>query len=376
MPLVDEVKRPRVMAGSLLEFDEREFASSLPEDRQRLTKALAAFYAKRFDDMLDSLVGASSADPNVNYMRAVGVVWQSTETERYRIAQELLRAAASAGHQRAATLIGIALVTGLPGVSKSVEEGRELIEAAAARGDRIAQRSAGIGYLNGEFVTIDTAKGVAFLKQAVEAGDTSAMLHYAYLLSTGTGVEKNESLAEQYVKRAADAGLTAAQETLGLWIIERYKAGLIQDPSEGVRRLETAYKSGHSIYALYQLSLFYMTGGRGTWKSPEKAVALLNLCMPYAHSGCQFTYGYCLRLGLGMRKDVAKAYARYEVARLLGAQNAPKALDAMKSIVTDDEKTAALALAKSMRNELKPIPRKLGLQVPGAPGPPSPWSTR
>jgi hypothetical protein len=116
--------------------------------------------------------------------------------------------------------------------------------------------------------------------------------------------------------------------------------------------------------------------GRGTWKSPEKAVALLNLCMPYAYSGCQFTYGYCLRLGLGMRKDVAKAYARYEVARLLGAQNAPKALDLMKSIVTDDEKTAALALAKSMRNELKPIPRKLGLQVPQAPGPPSPWSTR
>src|SRR5262245_58583664 len=100
------------------------------------------------------------------------------------------------------------------------------------------------------------------------------------------------------------------------------------------------------------------------------------MCLPYAYSGCQFTYAYCLRLGSGVRKDLAKAYARYEIARLLGAQSAPKALDSMKTIVTDHEKTTALELAKSMRNELKPIPRKLGLQVPKAPGPPSPWSTQ
>ncbi len=96
-----------------------------------------------------------------------------------------------------------------------------------------------------------------------------AMLHYAYLLSTGTGVEKNENLAEKYVRDAAKAGLTVVQETLGQWIIERYKVALISDPSEGVRWLETAYQSGYSISALCALSSFYLEVGRGPGAWPR-----------------------------------------------------------------------------------------------------------
>ncbi len=314
------------------------------------------------------------SDPNVNFMRAAAILRLPGASDRYHIAHDLLRAAASAGHQRAATLLGIILVAGIPGVTKDVEEGRRLIEAAAGGGDPIAQRIAGIGYLDGEFGTIDVAKGTAFLKQAVEGGDAPALLHYAYLFATGTSVEKNENLAEQYVKRAANTGLTAAQETLGISILERYKAALIQDPSEGVRWLETAYKSGNSVYALWQLSLFYLSVGRGKWKDPTKGVALLNLCTPCAHAGCQYAYAYGLRNGVGIQKDVEKAYARYEVAHLLGHLAAPKQMEAIQSMLTEGEKTAAIELAKSIRNQLKPIPPKMALQVPDAPHPPSPWS--
>jgi TPR repeat protein len=368
MPLVEEVRRPRLTTSSVLEFDDHEFDSSLPEDRHRLTKAVAAFRAGRADEVLDDLVGATVTDPNVNYMRAVGLVLEPN-SDRFRLAEDLLRNAASAGHRRAATLLGIGLVEGLSG-TKDVEEGRKLIASAAAQGDRLAQRIAGLGYLNGQFVTIDGAKGAAFLKQAAEAGDTSAMLHYAYLLSTGTGVEKNENLAEKYVRDAAKAGLTAAQETLGQWIIERYKVALISDPSEGVRWLETAYQSGYSISALWRLSLFYLEVGRGPWKSLAKAVSLLNTCLPFAFSNCQYTYAYCLRDGLGYQRDIAKAYARYEVARLLGAVGAPKQIENMQRMLTSDEKAAALELAKSIRDKLRPIPRKLMLQVSNTPRPP------
>jgi TPR repeat protein len=374
MPLVEEVRRPRLTTSSVLEFDDHEFDSSLPEDRQRLAKAVVAFRAGRADEVLDDLVGATLTDPNVNYIRAVGLVLEPN-TDRLHLAEDLLRAAASGGHQRAATLLGIGLVEGLSR-TKDVEEGRKLIESAAAHGDRLAQRIAGLGYLNGQFVTIDAGKGAAFLKQAVDAGDTSAMLHYAYLLSTGTGVEKNEGLAEKYVRMAANAGLTAAQETLGQWIVERYKVALISDPAEGVRWLEAAYQSGYSISALWRLSLFYLEIGRGSWKSLAKAVTLLNTCVPFAFSYCQYTYAYCLKNGLGYQRDVAKAYARYEAARLLGAVGAPRQMESMQRMLTNEEKSSALELAKSIRNELKPIPRKLILQVSEAPRPPSPWPAR
>jgi hypothetical protein len=44
-------------------------------------------------------------------------------------------------------------------------------------------------------------------------------------------------------------------------------------------------------------------------------------------------------------------------------------------MLTSNEKTAALELAKSIRDKLRPIPRKLMLQVPNAARPPSPWPT-
>ena len=70
------------------------------------------------------------------------------------------------------------------------------------------------------------------------------------MLFTGAGVEKDEVAAEQLLERAAAAGLTVAQETLGSWMLDRYKAGVIKTPSEGIRWLERAYQHGFSITAL------------------------------------------------------------------------------------------------------------------------------
>src|SRR5580700_7429333 len=130
----------------------------------------------------------------------------------------------------------------------------------------MALRAAGIGYLNGEFGVLDPIRGVVLIKRAAEAGDPPAMLYFAYLLSTGTGVEKNAAMAEDYARRAAAAGLTAAQETLGAWFLDRYKSGFVADPSEGVRWLKQAYELGFSTNALVRLGVFYADEGRGKWR--------------------------------------------------------------------------------------------------------------
>ena len=183
--------------------------------------------------------------------------------------------AVGAGHVQASTLLGVLLVSGPQGVDKDIEAGKRLIEAAAAKGDAMAQRAAGIGYLDGEFGLLNPGRAAGYFKSAVAAGDLPAMMHYAHMLFTGAGAEKDEAAAEDLVERAARAGLTIAQETLGNWILERYKAGVTGDPSEGVRWLERAYQQGFSITALTRLAVFFGDEGRGPkWSDRAKSLEL------------------------------------------------------------------------------------------------------
>ncbi len=146
--------------------------------------------------MLDHLVGARSSDTNVAFMRGLAAVYQN-DPERFSRATAQFRAAAAGGHLQASALLGLLLVGGRQGVNKDVDAGKRLIEDAAMKGDRMAQRFAGIGYLGGEFGVLDPFKAAGFFKRAVAAGDPLSMAHYAYMLFTGAGVEKDEVAAEQ-----------------------------------------------------------------------------------------------------------------------------------------------------------------------------------
>ncbi len=373
MPLAAALKSPRLLSPQfLIEIDESAFRSSSSEDQQRLKKATADYRSMRFEQMMDDLADASSADANVLFLRALGLMRQIS-SNRFALARHLLQTAASDRRAQAAVILGILLVSGPDGVDKDVNGGRKLIEAAAGAGDRMAQRAAGFGHINGEFGSLDPVTGVMWLKRAAEAGDPQAMLHYAYLLSTGTGVERNGNMAENYLRRAAEAGLSAAQDTLGTWILDRYKSGLIADPTEGVRWLTRAYQRGFSMSALVRLGLFYADEGRGAWRDRSKSFALLSQCIGYATTSCQFAYAYHLQYGFGTRSDPAKSYTYYEVARQLGSPRALERLQALDRLLSSDEKAKAVELAKSIRSELRPIPTQVVFQYAGNQLP-SPWS--
>jgi TPR repeat protein len=300
---------------------------------------------------------------------------RQVSSNRFALARNFLQTATSGSQAQAAVILGILLVSGPDGVDKDVSKGRKLIEDAAIAGDRMAQRAAGLGHINGEFGSLDLVTGLTWLKRAADAGDPQAMLHYAYLLSTGTGVKRNGDVAENYTRRAAEAGLSAAQETLGAWILDRYKSGLIADPTEGVRWLTQAYQFGFSMNALVRLGLFYVDEGRGEWQDRSKSFALFSQCIGYASSNCQFAYAYHLQHGFGTPSDPAKSYTYYEVARVLGAPRAPERLQALDRMLSSDEKAKAVELAKSIRSELRSIPTQVIFQYAGN-QPPSPWSAR
>ena len=50
-------------------------------------------------------------------------------------------------------------------MDRDVNEGRKLIEIAAGAGDRMAQRAAGFGHINGEFGSLDPVTGVMWPKK-------------------------------------------------------------------------------------------------------------------------------------------------------------------------------------------------------------------
>jgi TPR repeat protein len=298
MPVLDEVGRPGLLSRFLIDIDENAFRSSEPEDRQRLVKAAQAHRAQRYAEMLDHLAGAIPNDPNVAFMRGVAAVYQRFDRARYSRAVAQFRVALAGGHLQSSTMLGVLLASGPTDVSKDVETGKRLIETAAAKGDRMAQRAAGIGYLGGEFGVLDPFRAAGFFKSAAAAGDLPAMVQYAYLLFTGTGIEKDEAAAEELVERAARGGLTIAQATLGSWIIDRYKAGVISDPSEGVRWLERAFGQGFSTTALIRLALFHGDIGRGPpWKDRGKAFELLSLGAPFADSRIHYAYATAFQFG-------------------------------------------------------------------------------
>ena len=79
---------------------------------------------------------------------------------------------------------------------------------------------------------------------SAEAGDPQAMFHYARVLSEGIGVPANQAAAVDFLGRAAAAGLTDAQLTLGTWLLEQYRTSALSDPTEAAAWLDRAPQRG------------------------------------------------------------------------------------------------------------------------------------
>jgi hypothetical protein len=105
MTLAAALKSPRLLSPQfLIEIDERAFRSSSSDGQQRLKKATADYRSVRFDEMMDDLADASSADANVLFLRALGVMRQ-TSSNRFALARHLLQTAASGGQAQAAVIL-------------------------------------------------------------------------------------------------------------------------------------------------------------------------------------------------------------------------------------------------------------------------------
>jgi TPR repeat protein len=366
------VSNPALGFTRIFDIDQTAFRSSAAADQPRLAAAGRAARAQQFTDIANILADANAADPNVAFMRGIGLI-TAGNAESNKSAEQFWRSASDAGQRQAALELARISTYGPPGVTKNVEQGKRVIEAAAASGNRAAQRMAGVAYLSGQFGGLNPAKGRDYLRQAAQAGDAQAMLYYSFTLGWAVGGPADHAAAEDFLRRAAGEGLTLAQQTLGIFLLEQFKEKVIDDPREGIEWLEKAIRPGYSIAALRALALFLGGQKEPPWNDRSKVYQLARLCSGIKDPWCQAENGWVFRNGVGTQRNLMKAFAHYLMALELGNPTAAKSLEEMGQQISPADKAAAIDLSQKLRPDLKPVPTIWDVQYVGV-TPPWRWS--
>lgn len=373
IPYPASLKNPRLGVGFLFDIDAKAFESSSDADRPRLQAALKGVVLRDPDLIIEELRAADGDDPNVALMRGAAFVMRNTEASN-RTGEALWRQAVNGGSVQAKALLGRLLVSGREGVKQDATQGGRLIEEGMAAGDPQAMRFLGIGYQAGDLGVLDPFKAAQTLKQAADAGDAMAMAVYSRMLAEGIGVSAPDGKqAEHYLRKAANAGLTFAQKTLGDWLISQYEQGLTPDPQEAVDWLTKAYEKGHDIEALTQLAYIYGAAAKKPpWKDVERAMDYVRLCSGFSSSTCQFNAGVGWRDGHFGRRDAALARAHFAISDSLGYRRAAAEVQRLDGALSPAEKEKAEAYEKELRAALKAIPTLIPLQYAAVASPPAP----
>lgn len=371
IPFAESLKNPRLGIGFLFDVDPTPFERSKPADRPRLAAARSAVMLRKPDDILEALREADGDDPNVALLRGAAFAIRNTEASN-KSAEVLWRKAVAGGNVQAKALLGRLLISGRPGIEQNVDAGRALVEEAAASGDPQALRFAGIGYLSGDFGTLNPIQAAELLKKGADAGDAMAMGVYARLLAEGIGMPSADGqLAETYLKKAADAGLTAAQHTLGDWYIAQYTEGMRADLKDAVTWHTRAYEKGRSVSALIQLAYLYATVGKTPpWNDSKIGFDYVRKCSGFNHSACQNNAGVGWNGGHFGPRNAALARAHLAIAANLGYAAAKTQLVKLDAELSSEQKAKAAAYEKELTDSLKPVPAEIPLQYAGVTLPP------
>jgi TPR repeat protein len=371
----DEVGRPTIANQITVNVDRSTFRNSAADDQSKLTAALGAYYRYDWARTIDILKSATASDPNVQFVTALALLIPNS-TDQTRNAQTLLREAAAGGHRQASSVLGRILFVGAGGLPKDEMAGRKLIDDAVAAGEPYAMRLAAAGYVSGEFGgTYDTVKAVDLLRRAADRGELIAMAQLAYCINTGRGgLTRDNAKAIDYLRRSADAGFESAQLTLARWFRDQYGNRESGDLSESIKWFERAYRQGHSVFALGELSTVHRYAREAPWFDTKRSFELLQLCAPYRNAYCQYWLARAYHDGAGTARDYTKAYAHYTVAKELGRQDVAPNLQRLDDFLQPDIKASAAELAKNISAALKPIPRPIQLETAETEtAGPSPW---
>lgn len=146
-------------------------------------------------------------------------------------AQIYLEKAYALGNGDAAYLIGLNYLHGL-GVSRNKKEAITWLERAADKGNAEALNAMYKAYASGvsifeevQFsIPKDEQKAFELAQKAAGLNDAEAITHCAYAYHTGTGASQNDTLAVEWMHKAASLGHAPAQQQLAHWY---FRGGIV-----------------------------------------------------------------------------------------------------------------------------------------------------
>ncbi len=345
-------------------FNPADFASRPPEVATALTAALDAYRNRYCDNILEALDKVEQIDPLVELFRGIARIVKSNNSdcaENEAQAERHLRAAIGAGEPKAAAILSVLMTSKREGIAQDIPQARELAEDAARSNDPFTIRQLAIQVLNGTLAPADGERAADLMWTAAELGDAIANAMLGAFFSAGTGLEKDQAKSELYLRRAADLGMTDAQNIFAELQCRRYFRKMIETPEVGVRYYERALKHGNSVWAASRLAGLYGCDGRGApWRSYEKARAYIEKCAPYSDSSMHFTLGAVYRANC----DFVSSWAHYNISRHLGSKDAVERMTSIEELLTKKEAQRALEQSQKIEANLKPTLCNIALQGP------------
>jgi TPR repeat protein len=179
--------------------------------------------------MLDSLRRAAARGDTAALMAMVEY-YQLYEL-RPDSSRRYLELAVKAGVVEAAYLLGVAYLRGVE-APRRPQEARRLLEQAAEKGHILSLRVLweeleppdSVNPLRRPVWPYDAKKAFAYAMKAAELGDPVSMGAVGRYFGQGKGVERNDSLAYVWLRRAAERGYWPAAALLAEWALERWHA--------------------------------------------------------------------------------------------------------------------------------------------------------
>lgn len=141
------------------------------------------------------------------------------------------------------------------------------------------------------------ADATAMWRKLADAGNDSACYKLGKSYAEGMGVEKNNSAAIAWLRKAAEKGHPEAPAPLGGLLYEE------KEYQEAVKWLREAADFG-DIRAKYYLGIAYLYGN-GVTKDPRSSVQLFKVAAEQDLPEAQFALGTCLLNGTGCTRNVA-----------------------------------------------------------------------
>lgn len=225
---------------------------------------------------------------------------EQPEPGSYEAAAMAVRERAEAGDTSAMRELATLYKLG-QGVPMDFAQAERWMDAAARKGDPVAQTYVAIRDRKTAAVSPEQARLIEALRRDAEAGDAAAAYELGMLYVNGIGVPKDPAQAAAWMRRSADKGKVEAQRYLGF-----------------------CYESGRGVAQAYAAAL--------TW---YRKAAAANSHLALAALGRMYLSGR------GVQRDPVTAWTYLKKAEAAGSGTVARDIEYIENRMTDEQKAAA-----------------------------------